>query len=401
MTMRDRKSIVGIAVVTLLASALAGCGADKSVQEASAQGEKCTMNIGTLGPLSGPAADFGLSMKATADIVAHEVNQKGGVKVGDNRCRVNVVSYDTEYTSAGAAKAVGEFASKDVNFVIGPLGAVELTGMKPVAARYDMLLVANGFGRDALQPKYPLVFHISPGPSVWAGPIIREARKEIKFDSVTVVGTTDQSGTDITDVDAMRYREQGVEVSRQNYTRGTTDFAPLVTRIMKNPPDLVDFASTPAGDAGVMVKQLRQRGYDGAFARLGGESTSEIARVAGGYDVLDDFFYYASVDPSDPKVRKLAHDYEEWSGKTTTSMTYGWVPGGRALMRAITKAGTIEDTEKVAAALRKDQLNDPTLGQGTWTGEEEFGVNQEMSFPFYMGLIKNGKEMPHRKIESE
>lgn len=396
-----KKGAVGIAVAALLAGALGACGADKTSAEGGEGGGKCTLRIGTLGPMSGPAADFGLSMKATADLVAYEQNQKGGVKVGDRRCRVKVMSFDTGYTSAGAAEAVGEFSSNNVKFVIGPLGAVELTGMKPVAARHDMLLVANGFGGDALEKKYPLVFHISPGPAVWAGPIITAARDELNFDTVTIVATTDQSGTDIADVNEEQFKEKGVKTSRQSYQRGKQDFAPIVTRIMKNPPDLVDFASSPAGDAGVMIKQLRQAGYKGDFARLGGESTSEIARVAGGYDTLGNFFYYAAVDPNDPKVEDLAAKYKKATNKTTTSMTYGWVPGGRALMRAITEAGTIEDTEKVAKALRNDGLEDPTLGKGTWTGQDQFGINQEMSFPFFMGMIKNGKEQPFQRLESE
>jgi branched-chain amino acid transport system substrate-binding protein len=67
-----------------MALALAGCGADK-VEAAGTTGESgaCVLTIGTLGPLSGPAADFGLSMKGTADLAAAEVNQQGGLRVGD------------------------------------------------------------------------------------------------------------------------------------------------------------------------------------------------------------------------------------------------------------------------------------------------------------------------------
>ena len=63
--------------------------------------------------------------------------------------------------SGSAADRVAEVIPSARNFPARTCGTVN-----------DMLLVANGFGRDALQPRYPLVFHVAPGPSVWAAPII-------------------------------------------------------------------------------------------------------------------------------------------------------------------------------------------------------------------------------------
>jgi branched-chain amino acid transport system substrate-binding protein len=393
-----RPAVVGAAAC--LALALTGCGADRIETAAAAEeGGPCVVEIGTLGPLSGPAADFGLSMKGTADLAAEEVNQAGGLRVGDRTCTVTVHPYDTGYTSAGAANAAGDFVSQGIRFVIGPLGATEVTGMKPLAGRNDMLLVANGFGRDALEPKYPLVFHVAPGPSVWAGPIIAEARKRFDIRNVTVVATNDQSGSDIADVNAIRFREAGLPVTQESYQRGTQDFAPLVSRILSTQPDLVDVASSPAGDAGTMIKQLRQAGYQGAFCRLGGESTAEIARVAGGYEVLGDFFFYSMVDLDDPAMKELSARYELFAGRQATSLTLGWMPGARALLRAISAAGTITDTKAVAEKLRADPLDDPALGHGVWTGMEEFGIQQEMSFPFYAGFVQDGQMQPLVRLE--
>ena len=139
-----------------------------------------------------------------------------------------------------------------------------------------------------------------------------------------------------------------------------------------------------------MIKQLRQAGYQGSFARLGGESTNEITRVAG-IEAMKNFFYYSPVDLSNPKIAELAKDYQTVTGIKATGISVGWIPGGRALLRAISKAGTIDDTAKVAAALRADDLKDSTLGQGTWTGQKQFGVNQEMSWPFSIGVIKDAQ----------
>lgn len=400
---RNRRTAAVIAA-TGLVTVLAACGEDASTggndtASGAGGGGDCTLEVGTLGPLTGPAADFGLSMEGAAKFVANEVNEAGGLEVGDKTCQVEIASYDTGYTSAGAANGATEFASKGIKFVIGPLGATELTGMKPVAARHDMLLNANGFGRDALEEKYPLVFHLGPGPFVWAGPIIREAKEEFGFTSAAVIAPNDQSGDDIAIINEEKFKEEGVEVVRDSYQRGTQDFAPIVARLMRGNPDVIDFASSPAGDVGTMINQLRQAGYEGIFARLGGESTAEIQRVAG--DNIRNMFYYAPVDHSKPEIMELAAEYEEVTGQKATGILMGWIPGGRALMRAITEAGTIDDTAAVAEQLREDDLKDPSLGQGVWTGDEQFGVNQEMSWPFNIGIIKDGAEPVFKELEAD
>lgn len=391
-----QKVAVSLLAVTALASTSA-CGSDAS----SGGGDgKCELKIGTLGPLTGAAADFGLSMEATAKFVASEVNDKGGLKVGDKKCKVNVVSYDTGYTSAGAAQAATEFASKGVKFVIGPLGATEVTGMKPVAARHDMLLAANGFGRDALEKKYPLVFHLGPGPFQWAGPIIDEAKKKFDFKKVAVIAPNDQSGDDIAIVNEQQFKKRGYPVKRDTYQRGTQDFAPVVSRLLKRKPDLIDFASSPAGDVATMIKQLRQAGYKGTFSRLGGDSTAEITKAAG-RDKMKDFFFYAPVNFEDPKVKKILPSFKKATKMDATGIALGWIPGSRALLNAISQAGTIDDTKAVAAKLRKSPLKDDLLGQATWTGKEEFGVNQEMTWPFNIGVIKDGKAAQYTELKAD
>jgi branched-chain amino acid transport system substrate-binding protein len=395
-----RAAVAGASVA--LVAAMAACGADATTSSdgGGGGGKDCTLKLGTLGPLTGAAADFGLSMQATAKFVASEANAAGGVKVGDKMCHVTVSSYDTGYTSAGAAEAANDFASKGIKFVVGPLGATELTGMKPVAARYGMLLDANGFGRDALEKKYPLVFHLGPGPYVWAGPIIDEAAKHFTFKNVSIIATNDQSGDDIAIVNEEAFKKRGYNVDRETYPRGTTDFAPIVSRLMQNKPDEIDFASSPAGDVGTMIKLLRGAGYTGVFSRLGGDSTAEITKVAG-QDTMKNFFFYAPVDFNQPAIKAILPKFKQVTGMDATGIALGWIPGARALLDAISKAGTIDDTAKVAAALRKEPLKDSLLGQGVWTGQQEFGVNQEMSWPFNIGLIENGKGPTYTQLSPE
>jgi branched-chain amino acid transport system substrate-binding protein len=367
--------------------------------QAQAQ-QACEVKLGALGPMSGPAAQWGLAMLGAAELAAAEANARNFTVAG-RRCTVSVVSYDTRYTAEGAAAGINNLASQGVRFVIGPVGSPEVTGAKPVATRHNLLMFANSYAKNAIGPQWPLVFHLGPGPSEWAAPIVRMAQQHFGMRSVAVVAPNDQGGTDIASVDAEVYRSLGITATEEYYQRGTTNFAPIVTRILAGRPDAVDTASSPPGDSGLIVRQLRQAGFTGPIGHLGGPGTEEIIRVAGGIDVLKNFYWYEVVPTEDPQVRAIADEYKRLLGRDAPENTnmWLWVVGARMTLRAMEAAGTTTDTRKVAEALRAMPVDDPNVGRGSWAGQRFFGINQELSLPFGAGLIVDGQNRGVRRIE--
>lgn len=361
----------------------------------------CEIKLGATGPLSGAATQWGLAIKGAADYVAAEVNAKGGVKVGGETCQLRVVAIDAKYTAEGAAAAANNFVSQGVKFILGPMGSPEVTGMKPIATRNKMLMMSDSYARDAIGPRWPLTFHVGPGPAAWADPIVKHAKATFGIKNALTIAPNDQAGTDVAEVVAGVYEKNGVPTKLEYYQRGTTNFAPIVTRIMASNPDTVDTVSTPPGDAGILVKQLRQAGYNGVIGRLGGPGTAEIARVAGGMNVLRDFYWFEPVF-IDESVMKLQESYKTLlkAEPPENNFFYLFVAGGRVLVQAIEKAGTYTDADKVAEALRKIDVLDDNLGQGKWIGQATYKINQELSLPFGIGTIRDGKELPVIRVEA-
>ena len=383
MKINTLKTIAGVAFAGL---ALAG-------QTVSAQ--DCEVKLGAVGVLSGAAANWGQSLRAAVAMVTRETNDAGGLKVGNKKCKVSFAALDSKYTGEGAAAAINEFASQGVKFIIGPVGSPEVTGAKPVVLRNGMLMMSNSYAKDAIGPKWPLVFHVGPGSSGWAYPIIAEAKTIYKMTRAVVVAPNDQGGTDIASVDAAMYKKNGIEAIEEYYQRGTTNFAPIVLRILGQNPDVIDLASSPGGDAGTMVKQLRQAGFKGVFGRLGGPSTEEIVRIAGGLEVDKYMFWYEPILRT-PAIENIDAKYKQLFNQDapTISLFYQWISGTRMVLKAIEAAGTADDTAKVAEALRKLPVDDPDIGKGYWIGQSFFGINQEMSQPYGIGLIADGKYLP-------
>jgi len=356
--------------------------------------QNCEMKLGAMGPMSGGAAQWGLAMNSAAELAAAEVNAQGGVKLNGKMCKVVVVPYDSKYTADGAAAGSNALAAQDIHLIIGPVGSPEATGIKPVAARNGQVAWNAAYAKNSLEPKYPLMFHIAPGPGVWADAVIKRAMKEFPMKSVALIAPNDQGGTDIASVDAEAYKANGIKTTEEYYQRGTTNFAPIVTRILASNPDVVDTASSPPGDAGVIIKQLRLAGFKGAVGRLGGPGTDEILRVAGGIDVVKNFYWFETVATADPKVREIDDEYKKLLGKDPVGGTAVWadLPAARMTLKAVSIAGT-DDAKAVAAELRKLPVDDPNMGKGYWTGKKQFGIAQELSFPFGIGIIKDGKNL--------
>lgn len=52
------------------------------------------------------------------------------------------------------------------------------------------------------------------------------------------------------------------------------------------------------------------------------------------------------------------------------------------------------DTKKIAEIFRSLPVSDPNLGEGHWIGEKFFGIKQELSFPYGIGLVEDGVLQP-------
>lgn len=362
----------------------------------------CELKLGIVGGLSGATAQWGLALKAAVEFVAAQTNQAGGLQVGSAKCQVVTSAVDDKASAEGAAAAANLLVSQGVRFIVGPVVAPAATGIKPIAARNNLLVFGDSYAKNAIAPQYPLVFHEGPGPSVWADPIIKAAKAKFSIKSVVVVAPNDQGGTDIASVVVEAYRNNGIDASDEYYQRGTQNFAAIATRILSRNPDAVDTSSSAPSDAGVIVKQLREAGFKGPIGRLGGAATDEILRIVGGPDVLKNFYWFENVPTEDPQVRAIYKDFKAVMGVDAPENTnlMLWAAASNMLLKAVTQAGTITDTKLVAAALRALPVEDRYLGHGHWSGQKFFGINQEMTFPFGVGMMVDGKMLPVERVEA-
>jgi branched-chain amino acid transport system substrate-binding protein len=113
------------------------------------------LKIGVLGTMSGPAAPWGLVSKHCAEATAEMYNEAGGVEIGGERYRVQIVSYDDAMQPGRAAEGARFLTeTQEVRYIIGPNVEQTIAAATPVAERNRAMLFPYSFTRSLYRPPH-------------------------------------------------------------------------------------------------------------------------------------------------------------------------------------------------------------------------------------------------------
>jgi branched-chain amino acid transport system substrate-binding protein len=172
---------------------------------------------------------------------------------------------------------------------------------------------------------------------------------------------------------------------------------PVLSKIFAQKPDILNLNGSNPGDCGLILKQARQMGYKGLIVKIGGPGTPEMLKVAG-KDLMEGFIYYSPINPDDQNIIEITKKYDKKFPPPMNGFTPQFYDGTLWLFEAIKKAGTVTDTEKIKAALEGLTFNGVYTGRMSWTGKEVYGIDHQVKFPFYVMVVKGGKETVLGKV---
>ena len=365
----------------------------------TASAQDCEIKLGAAGPMTGTGAAWGLAIKGGVEFEAAFQNAKGGVQVGNKKCKFSVVSHDNPMTPAGGAQGANYLAGQGVKLVVGPVSSPENTGWKPVAKRNSMLHFTTTFALDGIGPDFPLSFQNQLPPHAWGTIALKAAKEKYSLKKLVLVAPNDQGGTDAGNALIKYYGEAGVPGEAEWYQRGTLNFGPIATRLMSLNADVVETAPMPPGEATILVRQLYEAGYTGTIGRMG-TGAEQIVKGLGGVDKMKNIFWYEAVPTEDPGIGRMNKEFADLMKAPVpeNSLFYNGQIAAEQIVRAIIKAGT-EDPEKVAEAMRSVPPESRYLGKGGWRGMTAYKSNQQLAFPIGMGFITNGKAEAQKRID--
>ena len=242
------------------------------------------IKLGLSGPMSGAGASWGLLAEWVAKQAADEINQSGGVKIGDQTYTFEVEALDNKYTASEGAKVGQTLINRDeVRYIVFALGMAPVRALQSLSEKSGAILFTTGAGKSIKGPRFPFTFTQLNTPFERYLPLfgfVTQENKQAK--SVVVVDPNDDTGTDAAAVSKRDWARVGIKVLDANfYERGTTEFAPLVTRIVAQDPDIVDFSEMPPSDTGLILAGLQDQGWKGVAVWSAGTSSADLIRSAG------------------------------------------------------------------------------------------------------------------------
>lgn len=341
------KCLSGLALAVLATAATA----------VSASAAEKTLNIGLSDALTGGGAVYGLPQANAVKMAADEINDAGGVKVGADTYKLNVIAYDDKANPTEATNAVRKLIDRDgVKYILGFCCSGATSAVASMIGKEDaVMLVGNAAERSITTGKLPNLVRTRP-PADYTGAAAGTFVGSKGHKRIAVIGALDV-GFYASYVDSFEkeLKKAGGEiVARETFALKDRDMAPQLTKIRGLNPDalLVVGYVEPAA---FVYRQSLELGMK--VARYGFTSGSEdqflrvvtSEQMEGVWDLRPTELTLQSAG------RNGAAYHKSFSAKFGTppspSSPYAY-DQMYALKAAIEAAGTVTDTKAVAAALR-------------------------------------------------
>lgn len=363
--------------------------------------------IAAIVPLSGAAAGWGIDADRAFKYVISDYNKKGGILVGGKRMKIELIEYDNKYLTSETTTLLNKAIFGDKVKFLTVMGAHNCIVAAPICETNNVLHLANASGGAELtNPKFTKTFRMMFNPNS-LGSILYypEVMKDFGAKTIALVNPDDEGG--YTTSKAIKKVVEGLSpapkiVADEFYVRGTSDFTPVILRVLAKKPDLIDFGISSPGDTGLFLKQLGEAGYTGLHMNSASVVNTDILwKMAGKYSV-GHFVVGAFADPPTPEYDALTKRYtKDFGGKTVPIIVYYSYENLKALFQAIEKANTF-NTTKVAETLANMKWNS-LYGPARWMGKEKilgFGINRSFSTPTPMSRIGNDGSIQKWKLKS-
>lgn len=357
------------------------------------------IKIGFLAPLTGEVAAWGKPGLDGCLIWAEWVNALGGVKLGDERHNIEFVAYDNEYDPGKARTGAAKLIREDGVQFIMMLGGDTWPGVQPVAERAGMLvstLLPSDLTPDTNMLIAPAEVH--PIYNVTGVEWMAETFPDLK--NAVICAQDDALGLPSLATYLAAFEAEGIELQQEPllFDPATTDFAPIVTRLISSNPDIVSLDTCYSDYVHPICEQLFQQGYDGKVISCTADFYDQIIAKTSKEFMEGFIFQFPDFDDpalNDPNVNfKDPNDFfreynrrypGEWGA---VSWEYASIMD--LWKDAAEKAGSAEP-EAVLAAMKSGGKGAHAFGEADWWGEELFGIDNALVGNWPVVVIEDGK----------
>lgn len=276
-----------------------------------------------------------------------------------------------------------------MHFVMGPVGSPGALSSLQVTQPAKVLQFVDGYAPGILKNdfKAAYIFRVDNSNLEFSDPIVAWVKQTMPdVHKIGMIAPNDATGQAAIPTLINAYKKQGFDVWVDYYERGSKEFTPVLLRMLGQNVDLFDLNSASPGDAGLMLKQVRQIGFKGKVVQAGGAGVDEIKTIAG--PLADGFIKYDVVNEAEPQAKPLIAAYAKKYSGPMNGMVPIYYNATQILLEAIRRADSI-DPAKVRDEVEKlNGWNTAIYGPLHWGGKAQYGVDHQILLPFYMKQVQ-------------
>lgn len=378
-----RSFILGVLV--FLASV--SMGLSRSVPAVQAE----TIKVGAILAVTGGASFLGGPESRTLEMLAEEVNARGGI----NGNKVELIIKDSGGSPEKAISFAKQLIEEEKVFaIIGPSTSGETMNIKNIAEEGKTILLSCAAAEQIVNPVARYVFK-TPQKDSFAAERIFMTMKEMGISKIAVVsGNTGFGQAGKAQLEKIA-PEFGIEIlANEVYDKKATDLSAMVAKLMSNQEiqAVVNWSIVPA--QAIVAKNMRQAGWQVPLFQSHGFGNIKYVEAAGAAaegiifpagrlliaDVLPDGH------PQKEVLVKYKNDYETKYQETASTFGGHAYDAFKILCRAVEQAG--HDQEKVRDAIENLKNFVGTGGIFNFSPEDHNGLGIDS---FAMLTVKNGK----------
>ena len=393
--MKATKKILALALAGFMTVPfLAGCSSDSGNQDSgnggssgnsSADGGEAssaggTFKIGGIGPLTGDAASYGISVKQGAQVAVDEINAAGGV----NGMTLELLFEDDECNEEKSVSAYNKLMDSKVNAILGAVTSGCSIAVSEESVNDGILQITpSGSAMDCT--KHPNSFRICFTDPL-QGKLMAQYISEQGLSSPAIIyDVASDYSKGIHDAFVEQANALGMTIAAdESFTGGDVDFKTQLTKIKSSGADClflpiyyteVGYISEQAVTVGVELPYFGCDGWDGVINQLNG-NTSNIE----GAIFLTPFV----ANSSNSKVTAFVDAYNKAYNSTPDQFAADAYDGVYVIKALLETTGGDVSNEALIDAMTKISVDGAT-------GSMSFTADGEPNKSAMVAVIENGE----------
>lgn len=240
------------------------------------------IRMGWYGPLTGPNSVGGIAAYQGVELMVEKINEKGGI----NGHIIKLFPYDDKVSPEEAVKAVTRLVFVDkVHCIVGSHLSGNILASATIVENAQVPEIGCGTSPVWLEQGYKYLFRSTANSGLF-NIKLAEIMHERCVSKVGILHTSDEYAKVGTEKLIALFEDFGIEVlARELFNWGDTDFTGQITKIINsgiNGEEGTGFVVyTNPEYVGLILKQIRQLGYDGYCYGPEGFGQPQVREVAG------------------------------------------------------------------------------------------------------------------------